>query len=80
MSYQQDYFQQWQALREACRLYHAAHQKGPGGARVCVCGAGGGGSQACSMLSLLRALILYVPTRGLAEGHRKILEELRAVV
>jgi hypothetical protein len=32
------------------------------------------------MLSLLRALILYVPTRGLAEGHRQILEELRAVV
>jgi len=44
----------WSALREACRRQHP---RGPGGAMMCACGAPCGGSDACSMLRIVRDLI-----------------------
>lgn len=46
----------WQALREACRNYHAKHTTGVGGAAICACGMGGGGSLACRPLKMLDEL------------------------
>jgi len=58
------------ALREACSDYHAKHSTGVGGARVCICGAGGGGSNACGDLSEIRNFFRYAewgdPTWALA--------------
>lgn len=47
------------ALFVACGEYHAKHNKGAGGARMCICGAGCGGSPACRGLSVLRDLFRY---------------------
>ncbi len=44
--------QAW-ALRDACGLYHEKNSKGAGGASICVCGAGCGGSYACGALARL---------------------------
>lgn len=46
-------------LFRAAEEYHQKHSKGPGGAAVCVCGSGGGGSKACRGLSVLRELFRY---------------------
>jgi len=48
-----------QALREAANDYHAKHSRGPGGAAVCVCGAGGGGSKACRGFAVIRDVFRY---------------------
>lgn len=42
------------AIRDACLLYHRNHGSGIGGAAMCSCGAGGGGSTACRGLSIIR--------------------------
>ena len=46
------------ALFEACGEYHAKRSR-PGGAAICICGHGCGGSSACSGLSILRDLFRY---------------------
>lgn len=47
------------ALFDAAQEYHAKHSRGPGGAAICVCGMGGGGSKACRGLSILRDIFRY---------------------
>lgn len=47
------------ALRQAACEYHAKHSRGPGAARTCVCGMGGGGSPACDGLRIIRDLLRY---------------------
>jgi len=44
------------ALFKAC---HDSHRSGAGGARICICGAGCGGSDACNGLYLLQAALKY---------------------
>lgn len=70
-------FSMWYALRHACQRQHKG---GPGGAAVCVCGAAGGRSEACAMLSTLRDLIRYTPTDGLPAAHREMFEALQSIV
>lgn len=65
----------WSALRAACS---AQHTGGPGGAAVCVCGRGGGRSEACGTLGLLRDLIRYLPTETLPPEWKTAIEEWRA--
>ena len=47
------------ALKTACLEYHHKTSRGPGGAAICVCGAGGGGSYACGGLGELKDFIRY---------------------
>ena len=71
----------WQALREACNAQHRAEMKGrAGGAVVCLCGHGCGGSAACSMVGRLQNLVRYLPTGSLPDEWRTIVEELRSVM
>ena len=44
------------ALKDACRKTHKGRA---GAACVCICGAAGGGSAACSALQTIRDLITY---------------------
>jgi len=67
----------WVALRNAC---NKQHPRGPGGCAVCVCGAGGGGSEACSMLAVLRDLIRYMPTESLPAEWRRRVETLQEII
>jgi hypothetical protein len=62
-------FEDWHALREACNMYH---KPGIGGAAMCICGAGGGGSKACSMLKVIKSIIMY----GNQEAVLKALKEI----
>ena len=74
-------FEDWKALKEACGAYHALHHSGmAGGAAMCVCGAGGGGSKACSMLKIIKDLIRYIPSDRLPEESRTVIEELQAII
>lgn len=65
-------WEQWYALKQACAEYHQKHHSGPGGSRICTCGAGCGGSPACSMLAIFRDWIRY----GVHEPTRKALENI----
>ena len=47
------------ALVEAAGEYHQKHSRGPGGAAMCICGAGGGGSKACRGLAVIRTFLRY---------------------
>jgi len=67
-------FECWQALRAACLKQHPG---GPGGSAMCICGAGGGGSSACSGLKMVRVL-LSVAT--VPENYREMLEDLATVI
>lgn len=49
---------EWYDLRKACCDFHGK-SRGPGGAAMCVCGQGGGGSSACNMLGIIRNAIRY---------------------
>jgi hypothetical protein len=71
----QRFFDGWVALREACRKQHP---KGPGGAMICACGAGAGGSAACSMLRTIHYLIVSSDDRP--EWWESQMEALRSVV
>jgi hypothetical protein len=76
---------EWYALRDACSDYHHNKKRGgggPGGARVCVCGAGCGGSTACSMLSELRSMIRYADpvTAELGGYHKAMILALQGIV
>lgn len=51
----------WGALKAACRKQHPG---GPGAAMTCICGAGCGGSAACTMLAVLRDFVRYCPAPG----------------
>jgi hypothetical protein len=66
------------ALFDAAGEYHQKHNKGPGGAAVCVCGAACGGSSACRGLAVLRDLFRYMdidrPTSVWAERFKFIQE------
>lgn len=42
--------EQWRALEDACRMFHLKTSTGIGGAAICACGAGNGGSRACNAL------------------------------
>lgn len=53
------------ALLDAC---HKSHGKGAGGAAMCICGAGCGGSAACSALNILKI--------GLTSADDKFRKEL----
>jgi hypothetical protein len=56
--------ERWFGLMEACRKSHSGVA---GGAAMCICGAGGGGSRACSMLAILRDFVRYVPKDKLSK-------------
>ncbi len=76
---------EWYALRDACCDYHGNKKRGgggPGGARVCVCGAGCGGSVACNMLAELRSMIRYADpiTAQLTDYHRAMMLALQGIV
>lgn len=70
-------FDGWAALKEACRK---SHKGGPGGAAMCVCGANGGGSAACSMLGTLKNLIRYLPAEEMPPAMREHVEMLQGVI
>jgi len=57
------------ALKTACRGSHTA---GPGGSRICICGASCGGSAACTGLSIIKDAIRY-PHTEFAQYVREIL-------
>lgn len=65
----------WAALKDACRKQHPG---GAGGATMCVCGAPGGGSDACSMLRELKMLLLILDSANQPEGIRKWIEQLQS--
>lgn len=65
---------QWAALRSACQ---AQHPGGPGGARVCVCGANCGGSDACTALANVKALLTYLDPKDLPHSVRGLLVHLK---
>lgn len=67
----------WIALLAACR---AQHPNKPGGAAMCICGAGCGGSAACRMLRELRETITLMPTDGMPEAWQTKVDELRSVL
>lgn len=48
--------EQWHALEDACRAYHLKTSTGVGGAAICACGAGNGGSKACNALRALQRM------------------------
>lgn len=48
--------EQWAALRAAAWEFHRKRATGVGGAVVCICGAGNGGSAACAALKTLTRL------------------------
>lgn len=62
------------ALRQVCR---ASHKGGAGGAAMCICGAGGGGSDACAALGRLQNLVTHIPTDKLPLPWKKEVEALR---
>jgi hypothetical protein len=57
------------ALKAACR---ASHSGGPGGSRMCICGASCGGSAACTGLSFIKDALRY-PHTEYAQYVREIL-------
>lgn len=65
----------WSALRDACRKQHP---RGPGGAALCACGAGCGGSEACFMLRIVRDLIEASDERP--DWWENYMEALRSVI
>jgi hypothetical protein len=67
----------WAALKAACRKQHKG---GPGGAAMCVCGANGGGSDACGTLGIIKSLILYMPTDLLPAEWQKRIADLRDAI
>lgn len=74
-------FQDWQALRAACRAAHTAEMKGRmGAAVVCVCGHGCGGCAACGMLSLLRSFLIYANVDCMCVQDREFVEVMREIV
>lgn len=70
-------FRGWQELRAAC---NKQHPRRAGGAAMCICGAGGGGSHACQMLATLRDLIRYLPDESLSPEWRERLDLFRGVM
>lgn len=67
----------WAALKAACRK---RHKGGPAGAAMCVCGANSGGSDACSMLAILKHLVLEIPTDLLPAEWRKLIADIRDAI
>ena len=66
------------ALRSACLEYHQKNSRGPGGAAMCVCGAGGGGSKACRGLAVIRDFFRYADMKR--PEWQKRFEEIRAML
>lgn len=48
-----------QGITDLKTLCRKSHKGGPGGAAICICGAGGGGSSACGALRVIRDAIRY---------------------
>lgn len=48
--------EQWDALRTATNEFHRKNTTGIGGAAICICGAGNGGSLACNALKTLTSV------------------------
>jgi len=76
---------EWYALRDACSDYHHNKKRGgggPGGAHICVCGAGCGGSTACGMLGELSSMIRYADpvTAELDPHHKAMILTLQGIV
>ncbi len=57
------------ALKVACK---DSHKPGPGGSRICICGASCGGSAACTGLRFLKDALRY-PDTEYAQYVREIL-------
>ena len=62
------FLKNYTALQKAC---NKSHKGGPGGAAVCVCGAGGGGSEACGALRVLRDIVRYVNVNELSDKNMR---------
>ncbi len=60
------------ALKKAC---YKSHEKGPGASRMCICGAGGGGSEACGGLGLIKNILVFgcAPLKGSEEEYNLLL-------
>ena len=65
---------EFSALKAACAK---SHKLGPGGARVCICGAACGGSAACNALAMLRTFVRYAVVEDL-HGMRELQERINA--
>jgi len=63
-------------LKAACRAVHEK-QRGPGGAAVCICGMGCGGSSACSALGILRNHIRYGDLKSSNPECQQFIDQLR---
>ena len=63
-----------QSLFKAANEYHMKRSR-PGGAAMCVCGAGGGGSKACSGLAIVRDFFRYAEWGD--EKNREMFDELK---
>lgn len=67
----------WRELREACRKQHP---RGPGGAAMCYCGAGCGGSAACAMLKVLSLFLSELDPEVVPAHYREWLSALQKVL
>lgn len=67
----------WQALRKACFKQHPG---GPGGAAMCYCGRGCGGSAACSMLRALAEFLTALEPEAVPPQYRDWIATLQRVV
>lgn len=65
-------------LVDACNLYHKEKSSGAGGACICTCGRGNGGSAACNGLSILRGIARSLLSGGkpLGDEEKLFLESL----
>lgn len=70
-------FKDWQELRAACRKQHPG---GPGGAAMCYCGKGCGGSAACSMLKALAQFLSELDPEAVPAHYRDWLATLQRTV